>query len=383
MGEASLKNHERSLFISAGDISGDIHAGGLIQELKKSLPEHAWYGLGGHTMEEAGCRLLEEPEKETVMGFKRVLARLPHYFSLLARIAEFLKSKPPELVILVDYPGLNQRIAKIARSLGIPTVYFICPQFWAWAPWRIRKFSKRIDLALVIFPFEEAYFSGHGIATRYIGHPACDRAASDQIEGDGEADLPEGDLLALLPGSRRQEMHANLPIMLKSAHALCSRYPGLTPVLSHYSTDMLDAAGKMANEHGVDLQTIRGGMRRLAGAARLCMVGSGTATLEVAFSRTPMVVVYRTSKMAYRLAPYLLTVPYICQVNLMAGRELVPELLLHEDDPAPLLSRAVPLLEDGEPRERMLADLDNFKERHFKPGAIRRAAESILDHFNF
>jgi lipid-A-disaccharide synthase len=332
-------------------------------------------------MKAAGCRLLQEPERETVMGFGRVMARLPHYFTLLARLAAHLEESRPDLVLLVDYPGLNLRIARIARSLRIPAAYFICPQYWAWAPWRIRKFSRRIDLALVIFPFEEAYFRDAGVHALYVGHPACDRTETDPIEDKGAAPLPDGRLLGLLPGSRRHELEMNLPVMLKAASLLRRRHPDLTPVLSHYDDGLLNTARRLASSLGVELTVLRGGMRRLAGSARLCLVGSGTATLEVAFSGTPMVVVYRTSKLFCRLAPHLLTVPHICQVNLLAGRELVPELLLGEDDPDPLVSLAVPLLEEGGTRGRMVEELAAFRERHFRQGALERAGEAILERY--
>lgn len=333
-------------------------------------------------MEKAGCRLLKEPENEPIMGFRRVLSRLPQYLSLIAKIAEFLRNQRPNCVILVDYPGLNLQIAKIAKSLGIPVIYFICPQYWAWAPWRLKTFSKVVDLALVIFPFEEEYYRSHGINVRYIGHPACDREDIDPIE-IGETDsIPEGEILGLLPGSRQQELEGNLPVMLMTASLLMNRRPGLVPMLCHYRADLLETAKRMASNQEVRLVTRRGGMRQLAGSARFCLVGSGTATIEVAFANTPMVVLYRTSRVARTLASYLLTVPHICQVNLMAGEELIPELLYHENDPNPILSQALPLIEEGRFREEMLTRLANFRARFFHPGALDRAADYIVEYMD-
>ncbi len=332
-------------------------------------------------MENAGCGLLVEPEEETVMGFSRVLRKLPFFVSLLARVAQTLDKHRPDRVILVDYPGLNLRIAKIAGKLGIPVIYFICPQLWAWAPWRIGKFSKFVDLALTIFPFEKEFYSSHGIDARYIGHPACDRSEDDLIEGSAnEHELPQGrDILGLMPGSRKQEILMNLPVMLKAASRLKASLPRILPVVSHYDTSLLNIARNMADDLGQEIDVMHGGMRRLARSSRLCMVGSGTATIEVAFSKTPMIVIYRTSKLACRLAPILLTVPHICQVNLLAGEELVPEFLVHNDDPAPLCSKALPLLEEGETRDRMLSRLAAFHERFFRPGALKNAATTILN----
>jgi lipid-A-disaccharide synthase len=366
-----------SLFISAGDVSGDIHAAGLIREMSRRHSDIAWYGLGGESMARAGCSLLFPPERETVMGFRRVLMRIPHYFMMLTRIAAFLRRTGPSRVILVDYPGLNIRIAAIARRYGIPVTYFICPQLWAWAPWRIRKFARLVDQALVIFPFEEDYYRKHGVDAHYIGHPACDRADEDALERGAEEPLPEGELLALLPGSRRHEVSANLPIMLGAAATVIERMPGLVPVLSHYRPDVLDQARRMAESRGIPLKILESNMRRLARASRFCFVGSGTATLEVALTGTPLAVIYRTSGTAFRLAPYLLTVPHICQVNLLAGEELIPEVLQADDSPARLLDKSLPLIEDGPLRERMQERLAAFAERFDRPGAIARAADGV------
>lgn len=371
----------KSIFISAGDVSGDIHASGLIRQITHLEPELRWSGLGGPLMASAGCKLLVSPEEEAVMGFRKVIGKIPHYFMLLAHIAEFLKSSRPSAVILVDYPGLNMRIAAMAKRLGLPVFYFICPQYWAWAPWRVKNFSRFIDLALVIFPFEEPYFKMHGINSRYIGHPVCDRQGNDLIEKEAECHLPDGDILALLPGSRRQEIISNLPVMIEAAKVILEKRPKWTTVLTHYDQGLLEVAQEIARNHHFPLTTLCGGMKKVARAARFCLVGSGTATLEVAFTKTPMVVVYRTSPLACKLAPLLLTVPYFCQVNLMAGQKLVPEVLCSNDDPTPLLSQALPLIVEDSLRDRLHNRLCAFSEKYNRPGALTKAAHLILESF--
>lgn len=370
-----------SMFISAGDISGDIHAGGLIKQINRLRPGLSWEGLGGTSLKEAGCRLLEEPDREPVMGFRRVIGKIPHYFKLLARIAEHLRTTRPAAVILVDYPGLNMRIAALAKRLGIPVIYFICPQYWAWAPWRVKHFSRFVDLALVIFPFEAPYFETHGVKSHYVGHPSCDRPADDHIEKQAECNLPEGEILAVLPGSRRQEIYSNLPAMLEAAKAILKVRHQWIPVLTHYDGGMLKIADAIAERHGVPLTTLCGGMKKTARTARFCLVGSGTATLEVAFTKTPMAVVYKASSIACALAPYLLTVPYFCQVNLMAGEELVPEVLLNKDDPAPILSKTLPLVRDEALYDDIQNRLTEFAEKFNRPGALGRAAKIIVESF--
>lgn len=366
-------------FISAGDVSGDIHAGGLIREVARLRPDITWHGLGGPPLERAGCTMLVPPEREPVMGFSKVLARIPHYFSLLACVHRFLATQRPEAVVLTDFPGLNLRIACLARSLGIPVAYFICPQLWAWAPWRIHRFARLVDLALVIFPFEEDYYRRHGVEAHYIGHPICDKVE----EEDEGTPLPEGEILSLLPGSRRQELEANLPVMLRTAKAILRSRPAMVPVVSHYRSDLLARTREIARSLEMEVHIVHGGMSKVIRSSRLSIVCSGTATLEVAFAKVPMVVTYRISRFAKRhVVPYLFTAPYFCQVNLMAGTELVPEVLLDDDLPGPVLEKALPLAQDSPEREAMVKGLNDFHERHFQPGAVERAAGQVVKNFS-
>jgi lipid-A-disaccharide synthase len=366
------------IFISAGDISGDIHAAGLIACCRIVDPGIAWTGLGGPRMRAAGCRLLVEPEADPVIGFRRVVARIPYYMGLLARIHHHLDHTRPDLVVLVDYPGLNLQIARLARCLGIPVLYFICPQYWGWAPWRIKRFAKLVDRALVIFPFEEEYFSSHGIQTVHVGHPVFDRVENDAAGGAGKAP-PSDELktLALLPGSRIHEVRTNLPVMLHATARLLEENAGLVPIVVHERPECLALAERMAMAEGISLRTVEGKIDEAARSARLCLVASGTATLEVALTGTPMVVVYRVPPALRKLSRWLLTVPWFCQVNLIAGEETVPEFLLSKDDPAPLLPACRALLEETPERAETLRRLVEFRKKHFKPGALERAAREV------
>ncbi len=367
----------RKIFISAGDISGDIHAAGLISRCTAEKDDTEWYGLGGSNMNAAGCRLLIDPESDPVIGFRRVLGKIPYYFRLLARIHKTFVESPPDLVVLVDYPGLNTQIARLAKMRGIRVLYFICPQYWAWAPWRINRFARLVDKALVIFPFEEIYFSSHGVDTTYVGHPVFDRAGSGKKQSAPRPTLASGKLLALLPGSRKHEVESNLPVMLRAAAELLREETDFVPVLAHQRPDCIALAKRLATRSNVNLQTTDADIVDTARASQLCVVASGTATLEVALSGTPFVVVYRISTLARRLARVLLTVPWFCQVNLIAGESLVPEFLLSDDDPSPVLPICRDLLGTTEARETAMARLDKFKEMHYKPGALDRAAQAL------
>lgn len=368
----------RKIFISAGDISGDIHAAGLLTRCVAERDDIGWYGLGGSNMRQAGCRLLIDPESDPVIGFRRVLGKISYYFRLLARIHKSFVESPPDLVVLVDYPGLNTQIARLAKMLGIRVLYFICPQYWAWAPWRIKRFARLVDRALVIFPFEETYFSSHGVETTYVGHPVFDRPVSAERQSAPHSSIPTGELLALLPGSRKHEVEANLPVMLRAAAELQRENPDLLPLMAHQRPDCVALAKELAGRSGVRLDTTDADIVDTARASRLCLVASGTATLEVALSGTPLVVLYRISRLARRVARVLLTVPWFCQVNLIAGESLVPEFLLSDDDPGPILSVCGDLLGETAARETAIARLGEFKKTHHRPGALERAAQAIL-----
>jgi len=366
------------IFISAGDISGDIHAAGLIARCAAESGAIEWYGLGGSNMKEAGCRLLIEPESDPVIGFRRVIGKVPYYFRLLARIHRTFAESPPDLVVLVDYPGLNTQIARLAKMIGIRVVYFICPQYWAWAPWRVRRFSRLVDKALVIFPFEESYLSSHGVDTTYVGHPVFDRAPRAETRFEQVTPINSAKRLALLPGSRKHEVESNLPVMLRAAAELLRNESDLVPTLTHQRPDCIALAEKLAGGSGVKLQTTDADLVETARASRLCLVASGTATLEVALSGTPFVVVYRVSPLARRLARVLLTVPWFCQVNLIAGESLVPEFLLSDDNPSPVVATCRDLLGQTVARQDAIDRLGRFKDEHYEPGALDRAAQALL-----
>jgi len=371
---------KKRIFVSAGDISGDIHAAGLIARCRKERPDIVWSGLGGAAMNAAGCRLLGAPESDPIIGFRKVAARIPGYLLLLARIHRHLEEEKPALAVLTDYPGLNLQIARLASMLSIPVLYFICPQYWAWAPWRIKKFARLVDKALVIFPFEKEYFSSHGVDATWIGHPVFDRP---EVAKEKDRDIPlslGGDLLGLLPGSRRHELEANLPVMLKIASRLKKDFPRLVPVIAHNDRGRLELAENLAASREITVRTFEGDIFQAARACRLCIVASGTATLEVALTGTPLIALYRVPPLAKKLASLMLTVPWFCQVNLMAGSETVPEFLLDNDDPSPVIPECLALAGDTPERREMIKRLARFRKKHFKPGSLDRAAKEVLNH---
>ena len=365
----------RHVFICAGDHSGDHHAARLAEQIRGLSPSTRLSGFGGPAMADAGVDLVECLTDHAVMGFSRVLRALPKFMGLLARAARWMEQSQPDVCVLVDFPGFNMNLAALAHARGIPVVYYICPQLWAWAPWRVRRFARRVDRALVIFPFEETYYTSHGISARFVGHPVADSVADSEC---AEVERDE-DLVCLLPGSRRQEITANLPIMLEVAHRLRERQPRLRFHVPHLHAHRHGLLREVFQAGPLDpVPTLDTDYEETLRRARLALVTSGTATLDVALRGTPMVVLYKTSPTLARASRFLLNVPFIAQVNLIAGREVVPEFLTSGSPVDAVLEKARDLILDGAPRDACRDGLLEVARRIGSPGAARRAAGEIL-----
>lgn len=372
----------RRLFISAGEASGDHHGACLVKELLRLAPETDVLAFGGPLLQAAGADLRFPLTDLAVMGFKKVFENLGSFIDVLRRYDDLLDKERPDAVVLVDYPGLHLRFARLAKRRGIPVIYFICPQLWAWAPWRARRFRKVVDHALTILPFEATYFARLGVNAEFVGHPSADGLAEWTPDGDDESlstVVRAGAApIAILPGSRRQEVHANLPLMLKVVRRLREEVPGLTVYLPQASRPAVRELCQHYLSKEQDLgvvQTER--VQPVLRSVRFALVASGTATYEVAWHRVPMVVVYRITKFQRALGSLLLTVPWISQVNLIAGRELVPEFVTPEEPVEALVAACRARIEDEAVRATYLEAVNKELEEAFRPGASARAASAV------
>jgi len=365
------------VFVSAGEASGEAHAARLVEALGPAVHARAF---GGGPLRAAGAELLFPLSEHAVMGLFSVLAQLPLILRAHARFLRLLRDEPPDLVVLVDYPGLHVVMAKACRRRGVPVLHYVAPQYWAWGPWRMRRYRRAVDATLTILPFETAFFRRFGVPARYIGHPLLDQLADQRLDPQQVAAARSRPLLCLLPGSRRRDIEANLPGMLRVARALAAEVPDLRVVLPHRDprrTPLLQAA---LREHGgAFVEHHEGPLAPWLAGARLVLAKSGTGSLEACLYGNPVVVVYHLRGMLSTLGYHnILSVPFIAAANLIAGREVVPELCFHGADGWDrVLLAARGLWADGPARARCIADLATVRERLGQPGATARTATLV------
>ncbi len=358
------------LYVIAGESSGDLHAAGLIRELRRRIPDLQVRGMGGKQLMAEGVDISQDYSGLNFMGFIEVVKNLPIILRLIKHIKTDILRWKPDAILLVDYPGFNLRVAEFCKKNGIRVFYYISPQLWAWKENRVKKVKKYVDEMLVILPFEEAFYARHDIRVHYVGHPLLDaiQRFKNSETSIGYFDKP---VIALLPGSRRGEVTAMLPTMLEAATAFKHQYqiviagaPSLPssfyhPFLKDYPHVKL-----------VENQTYS--LLRIAHAA---LVTSGTATLETALFNVPQIVCYKGSRISYEIAKRLIKVNYISLVNLILDKPVVKELIQHELTAKNLQQELEYILREG--REPMLHEYESLRRILGESGASSRAAETL------
>ncbi|GMW00862.1 MAG: lipid-A-disaccharide synthase [Candidatus Hydrogenedentota bacterium] len=360
------------VYFVAGETSGDVHGSHLIRALREMEREIECEGLGGSHMRAAGMTLHYDLAGDAIMGFAEVVKHLGKIRRLFHATVERLRSNPPDCLVLIDYPGFNIRLAQRAKGLGIPVVWYISPQVWAWKRGRIHTLAQCVDQMLVILPFEEALYRDAGLACEYVGHPLVDHFAATDVERRYGDDM----VIGILPGSRAQEIDRLLPVMLEAAAGIRNAHPN-----ARFVTPCVDVAREaqvksVAREF--PLETLVGRPYDVLSAARFCLVASGTATVETMLHGVPMIILYKVASMTYWLARWLVRVDHIGMVNILAGKRIVPEFIQHDAAPAKVIPAALELIADSEARRRMIFELAEVREKVGGPGASRRAAESVL-----
>jgi lipid-A-disaccharide synthase len=363
----------REILILAGEASGDLHGAALAEALLALDPGVRLAGTGGERMEAAGVALLKKIEG--VVGFVEVLRHLPAHLALQGRIRARLRGGSVALVILIDYPGFNMRVAADAKAAGVPVLYYITPQVWAWRAGRLETMARVITKAAVILPFEEPLLRAHGVDAAFVGHPLLDRAKDMPTRDEARRRLgldTAAEILALFPGSRAQEIERHLDDFLAVARELERRRPGLRVVFGVAPTVQLDPAR-------VPYPMARAASLDLLRAADVALCKSGTTTLEAAVAGCPCAIVYRTSPASYAIAKWLVRIPDIGLLNIVAGRRVAPEFVQEEFRPI-AVADALELLFDAESPQRreMLRGLDEVRARLGTPGASARVAQMAL-----
>ena len=360
------------VLLSAGEASGDLHAAGVAAALHAVDPSLRLVGIGGSQMRHAGVELIEDIESLAVMGLVEVVRHIPRHYALLRQLRHRLRSGSVGLLICVDYPGFNMKLAQAARAAGVPVLYYITPQVWAWGAKRLPELARTVTKAAVILPFEEPLLRSHGIDATFVGHPLLDRAATMPDRGAARRALalpPDDPVLALFPGSRAQEIARHLDAFVAAARAVAARIPRLRVIVSAAPGIQLDPAR-------CPYPVVASASFAVLRAADAALCKSGTTTLEAAVAGCPLAVAYRTSPWTYAIARRVVTIPRIGLVNVVAGRQVAPEFVQSALAPGPVADALVPLLELGSPaREAALAGLADVRAKLGTPGAARRVAE--------
>lgn len=368
------------LFISCGESSGEAYAAALVAELRRRIGQLEVIGLGGDRLAGENVRLLAHLRDLAVVGLFEVLSHLPRLKRLFDRIVREVDVFQPQVAVLIDYPDFNLRLAREFKKRGIRVVYYVSPQLWAWRSHRIHQVKRDVAKMLVLFPFEEDVYKDAGVPVRFVGHPLVSEVQppADRKALARELGLdPSRPLIALLPGSRSKEAAFNLPPLVGAALLLRAARPDLQYVLAaapHVSDESLASA----RQAGVAI--LRERVRDVLGAARLALVASGTATVETALTGTPMIVVYRLSPLTYFFGKPFVRVKNYAMVNLIAGREVVPELIQKNFTPENVARESLALLDDSPTRDAMLRDLAEVRTKLGAPGATSRAADEVMPY---
>lgn len=383
-------NASMNIFLSAGEASGEHYGALLVHALREQRPYAKFFGLGGMQMEAAGLERIIRAEDVAHMGITEVLLHAPTVYRAYRRLVKSIRERRPDVAVLIDFPDVNLRLAQHLTEAGVPVIYFVSPQLWAWKKRRIRWVRERVAKMLVIFPFEEDFYRERGVDAEFVGHPlaemplpAISRAEFALAHGL-DATKP---WVALLPGSRRKEVALNLPAMLRAAAQLGTQYEYILPVAPTLTPADIDTELDASLRENTALRKAVHLTQDAAASlfhARASVVASGTATVLAALMGKPFVAVYRVSPVTYAIASRLIELPHVTMVNLIAGDRIVPELIQETFTAENVVRELQPLLADGPQRERQMAALSKVRGRldasksDVRGGTIRRVAAHVL-----
>jgi lipid-A-disaccharide synthase len=371
-----------TIFISAGEASGEHYGALLIEDLKRRLAAAgqtaSFFGMGGERMVAAGLDRVVRSEDMAVMGITEVILHLPRIYGGFRKLRQAIRARRPDVAVLIDFPDIHFKLAEQLHRLGVPVIFFVSPQLWAWKKHRIKLVRKYVDRMLVIFPFEEPFYRERGVEAEFVGHPLADLplpAMSREEFGDRYGLDAETTWIGLLPGSRPKEIRDNLPEMLEAAWTMVERpwaagrlgdspedrsreYRFLIPLAPTLNAAQRAQVKALIEEigDGLPIRLVEDARAALY-HARASVVASGTATVEAALIGNPFVVVYRVSRLTYLIAKRVVTVPHVAMANLIAGKRVVPELIQKDFTAAKIVQQIEPLLPDGLPRESMMREL--------------------------
>jgi lipid-A-disaccharide synthase len=365
------------ILISAGEASGDMYAARLAAALRARADVHL-YGMGGPRMREAGVELVADCAEVSLIGIVEIARKLPALNRVWKRLIGESEQRKPRFAILTDFPGFHLRLARALKRQGVQNIYFVCPQFWAWRPWRANLVRRRFVRGLCIFPFEQDWYRARGVPADFIGHPLVGNVAAKRSRKEFAASLgldAAKPIVVLLPGSRAGEIAHHMPPLVQSCHLIARGHPVQFVLALAPGMSKSQIAPYLTPE--TPLCIVEDATYDALGAADVAIVSSGTATVEAALMDTPMIVVYRLAPVTAAIARWLVRAPMFAMVNLIAGKRIVPELVQNDFTPERVANEIVRLLDSQEARSEMRQGLASVREKLGPPGAIERAADII------
>lgn len=371
------------IMISCGEASGDMYAGALAAELRQRAPEAEIFGFGGPRLQQAGGRLIGDYGPFSVTGITEAVRVVPRSFAMLRKLVDTARDLRPHVFVAIDFPDFNFKLMAALRRLGIPIVYYVSPQLWAWRPGRMETMKAYVDRVLVIFPFEEALYRRAGVSVQFVGHPLVDLIQPPQDRAEFLRDRgldPARPTVALLPGSRRNELERIIPVVTAALPIIRDQVP-LVQFVVACAPNMADTmfAPLVHGQTDGRLVLVRDRTDDVLASSDVVITASGTATIQCTLHEKPMVVVYRVSPLTYRLGKPFVKVDTFAMPNLVAGRRIVPELIQDDFTPERTAQETITLLTDTEKRTEMCTALAQVRALLGSPGASARAAETVLE----
>jgi len=379
-------NHPKKILIIAGEASGDLHASNLVREIKKINSNLEVFGIGGDRMKSQGVELIFHIDKLSFMGFFEVIKNLSFVRKVMKTMVSVTEIRKPDLAILIDYPGFNLRFAKRVKNSGVPVVYYISPQVWAWGGNRVKKMRGLIDKMVVIFPFEKEIYKRFNIDCEFVGHPLLEvtRPILSLEDFQKKFDIRKNDVVVgLLPGSRWQEVEKILPIMLESCKLLKTRIKNLKVLLGLAPTIKKEEIENLLNKAESQSNIVEKLSYDLMKYADLLLIASGSATLECAILGTPFLVLYKTSLWTYLVAKSLISIPNIALANVVAGKRIVSEFIQKKAIPSHIAEEMYEILTDRERYKSIQTELKKVKEKLGEDGASKKAAQIVTEMLTF
>lgn len=370
-----------NIMLIAGEPSGDLHGARLAKAILERRPEARLSGMGGEQMRQAGVKLLFDPTKISTIGFVEAIKNIQVLRKVMLKLAETIRQQRPDVVVLIDYPGFNMRLARMVKAEDIPLVYYFSPSAWAWGKSRAEKVAQTATKVVSVFPFEAEIYREAGADVTFVGHPLLDIVKPSMPAQEVRESLGialKAPVVGLLPGSRRQEIELLLPEMLAAARLIKSALPKVRFVLPRAGSIEMALLQKHLDKAQVEVQVVDGRAYDLISISQAVIATSGTVTLETAVLGVPMVIIYKTGASTYLLGKMLVRIPHIGLPNIILGRMAMPEYVQHDVKPEIIAAQVVRMLTDAEYAAALRADLAEVVQRLGKPGAVGRTADLVL-----